>query len=63
MAGGTEIRNESIMADPQRSEAPIHETATEARAGSTPGVARNVLVFGTLLVVILFVIIYLVGRP
>ena len=51
------------MADPQRSEAPIRETTTEARAGSTPGVARNVLVFGTLLVVILFVIIFLVGRP
>jgi hypothetical protein len=51
------------MADPQRPEAPIRETTTEARAGSTPGVARNVLVFGTLLVVILFVIIVLVGRP
>ena len=41
----------------------IHETTTEARAGSTPGVARNVLVFGTLIVVILFVLIVLVGRP
>ena len=40
----------------------IHETTTEARAGSTPGVARNVLVIGTLLVVILFVVIVLVGR-
>ena len=49
------------MADPQ-SETPVRETATEARAGSTPGVARNVLVIGTLLVVILFVIIVLVGR-
>ncbi len=51
------------MSDPQRSEVPIRETTTEARAGSTPGVARNVLIFGTLLVVILFVIIFLVGRP
>ena len=50
------------MADPQQSEPPIRETTTEARAGSTPGVARNVLVIGTLLVVILFVIIVLVGR-
>jgi len=51
------------MADPQTSEQPIRETTTEARAGSTPGVARNVLIFGTLLVVLLFVIIVLVGRP
>ncbi len=43
-------------------EAEIHETTTEARAGSTPGVARNVLVWGTLLVVVLFVVIVLVGR-
>ena len=49
------------MDDPQP-DAPVRETTTEARAGSTPGVARNVLVFGTLLVVILFVIIVLVGR-
>ena len=41
----------------------IHETTTEARAGSTPGVARNVLVIGTLLVVILFVAIVLFNRP
>ena len=40
----------------------IHESTTEARAGSTPGVARNVLVIGTLLVVILFIAIVLVGR-
>ena len=44
------------------SEPVIHETTTEARAGSTPGVARNVLVWGTLLVVVLFVVIVLVGR-
>ena len=41
----------------------IHETTTEARAGSTPGVARNVLIIGTLLVVILFIVIVLVARP
>ena len=40
----------------------IHETTTEARAGSTPGVARVVLVVGTLLVIVLFTIIVLVGR-
>ena len=50
------------MADPRRTDAPITETTPAARAGSTPGVARNVLVIGTLLVVILFAIIFLVGR-
>ena len=50
------------MADTEQSETPIRETATQARAGSTPGVARNVLVIGTLLVVILFAVIVLVGR-
>jgi hypothetical protein len=50
------------MADPQRSEPSVVETTTEARAGSTPGVARNVLFFGTLLVVIIFAVIVLVAR-
>jgi hypothetical protein len=50
------------MADVRGSDPPTTETTTEARAGSTPGVARNVLVFGTLLVVIIFAIIVLVGR-
>jgi hypothetical protein len=50
------------MANPQQSDQPIHETATEARAGSTPGVARNVLVIGTLLVIIIFAVIILVVR-
>jgi len=50
------------MVDPQPSEPSIHQTTTEARAGSTPGVARNVLVIGTLLVVILFAVVVLVGR-
>ena len=49
------------MADP-RTERPTVETTTEARAGSTPGVTRNVLIIGTILVIILFVIIYLVER-
>jgi len=36
------------MADPRRTDPPvIEETATEARAGSTPGVTRNVLFWGT----------------
>ena len=51
------------MADPSESERSVRETTTEARAGSTPGVARNVLWVGTLLVLILFAVIVLVGRP
>jgi hypothetical protein len=51
------------MADQRNSDPPIVETTTEARAGSTPGVARNVLVIGTLLVIVLFALIVLVGRP
>jgi hypothetical protein len=50
------------MVETGESKPSVRETATEARAGSTPGVARNVLVFGTLLVVILFAVIVLVGR-
>ena len=50
------------MADPRHSEPSVTETTTEGRAGSTPGVARYVLVIGTLLVVVAFVIIVLVGR-
>ena len=50
------------MADPRHTDASVRETATEARAGSTPGVARNVLIFGTLLVIIIFAVIVLVGR-
>jgi hypothetical protein len=49
------------MADPRHSEPSIVQSTTEARAGSTPGVARNVLLFGTLLVVIIFAVIFLVG--
>ena len=50
------------MADPGHTDPTITETTTEARAGSTPGVARVVLVVGTLLVIVLFTIIVLVGR-
>jgi hypothetical protein len=50
------------MADSRETQAPIRESTTEARAGSTPGVARNVLVIGTLLVVVIFALIVLVGR-
>jgi hypothetical protein len=49
------------MADPRHSDPSVVETTTEARAGTTPGVARNVLVFGTLLVIIIFAVIILVG--
>jgi hypothetical protein len=51
------------MADPQQSEPPVRQTTTEARAASTPGVARYVLVIGTLLVIVIFALIVLVGRP
>jgi cobalamin biosynthesis Mg chelatase CobN len=50
-----------MMADP-RSERPIVETTTEAREGSTPGVTRYVLIIGTALVIILFLVIVLVIR-
>lgn len=49
------------MVDPRHSEPSVVETTTEARAGSTPGVARNVLVVGTLLVIVIFAVIVLVG--
>jgi hypothetical protein len=51
-----------MMVDP-RSDRPIIETTTEAREGSTPGVTRYVLIIGTALVIICFVIIVLVMRP
>jgi hypothetical protein len=52
-----------MMADPRHTEPSVVETTTEARAGSTPGVARVVLVVGTLLVIIIFAVIFLVGSP
>jgi hypothetical protein len=51
------------MADPRQHDPSVTETTTEARAASTPGVGRYVLGIGTLLVVVLFVLIVLVGRP
>ena len=50
------------MGEPRNSEPFVTQTTTEARAGSTPGVTRYVLVIGTVLVVILFAVIVLVGR-
>jgi hypothetical protein len=49
------------MADPRHTDPSVVTSTTEARAGSTPGVARNVLVIGTLLVIIIFAVIVLVG--
>jgi hypothetical protein len=46
------IRDETIMAKHRE-----HLTTTEARAGSTPHVARYVLVIGTGLVIMVFAII------
>jgi hypothetical protein len=40
----------------------ITRTTTKARAGSTPGVTRYVLAVGTLLVIVIFAVIVLVGR-
>lgn len=39
------------------SEQPIHETTTEARAGTGPGVMRYVLAASLLLVVVAFAVI------
>jgi hypothetical protein len=50
------------MAEPQRDTDQIRETTTEARAGSTPHMARYVLTVGLLLVVVIFAVIVLVGR-
>ena len=50
------------MVDPRHIEPSVVETTTEAREGSTPGVARYVLIVGTTLVIIAFVIIVLVIR-
>lgn len=42
------------------SDGPEHISGTEARAGATPHMARYVLIFGTLLVIIAFAIIYMI---
>jgi len=49
------------MVDPRHTDPSVVQTTTEARAGSTPGVTRNVLVIGLLLVIVIFAIIFLVG--
>ena len=51
------------MAQPDRESGSIHETTTRARAGSTPHVTRYVLTVGLFLVIVIFAIIVLVGRP
>ena len=43
-------------------ERPAHPTKTEARAGTTPHVARYVLIFGTGLTILLFAIILFIAR-
>lgn len=40
---------------------PEHLTGTEARAGTTPGVARVALIGGLVLVILAFAIIYFVA--
>jgi hypothetical protein len=47
----------SIMSEEQE-----HLTKTEARAGSTPGVARNVLTYGLVLVIAMFALILFINR-
>ena len=53
------------MIDGKHVKKQIHLTKTEARASTVEagGVVRKVLVITTLLVVILFTVIVLVGRP
>lgn len=43
-------------------EQPTHLTKTEARAGSTPHMARYALGWGLLLVIVAFVIVLFVAR-
>jgi len=43
-------------------EQPMHLTKTEARAGSTPHMARYALGWGLLLVIIAFLIVLFVAR-
>ena len=39
---------------------PIHETATEARAGSTPHIVRYILLISLVLVIVAFAVILLI---
>ena len=41
---------------------PLHPTKTESRAGTTPHVARYVLVIGTGLTILIFAIILFIAR-
>jgi hypothetical protein len=43
-------------------DAPEHVTTTEARAGTTPHVARYVLGIGLVLVIVIFAVILFVAR-
>ena len=38
-----------------------HVTTTEARGGATPHMARYVLIFGTGLVIVLFLFLFVIG--
>jgi hypothetical protein len=49
------------MAQTDRDSGSIHETTTEARAGSTPHMTRYVLTVGLVLVIVIFAVIVLVG--
>ena len=49
------------MAHTDRESGSIHETATEARAGSTPHMTRYVLTVGLILVIVAFAIVVWVG--
>jgi hypothetical protein len=41
---------------------PVHQTATEARAASTPGVVRYILAISLVLIVVLFGLLLLYWR-
>jgi hypothetical protein len=49
------------MSDRRDSDGAIHETTTEARAGSTPHMTRYVLGIGMVAVIVLFVILFVAG--
>ena len=46
------------MADQNRPDDSVELSGTEARGGSTPGVTRYVLIFGLILVIAVFALIY-----
>jgi hypothetical protein len=60
--GELRFRDESLILAEPRPDRPIVETTTEAREGSTPGVARYVLILGPTLAIRGFVILVLVIR-